>query len=603
MEQLATSGRSQIKIESISGGKLYLRSFGENCKGIIVQVGDEPARELGDCNQSLSVFNVNSSCTSGYQTVKITSGANVATQRVFCSEIGGQVGGIVCSDSNCDTGENCTSCPADCPCTYQCCDGVCCSVNTYCSGGSCVACTNTCNGICQGSGCTSDPDCTLAECCGNSVCGTGETCSNCPADCGTCPVYCLKLENSVEWSLSAGGGTYDSSVYSLDVDSDGTIEILTAGDAFYNSQQNGQLSVWNTTGGTINRENVTWWYTNGATYVWGVYSLDVDGDGTIEILTAGQARAGLALENYGQLRVWNFTDGTLNLESTNQWYLGSGGETVASSVYSIDVDGDSTIEILTAGHARAFPPESYSGQLRVWNRTGGTINLENTTEWYSSGYARAPSVYSLDVDSDSTIEIITAGYWNDGTRYNGQLMVWNRTGGKLNLENSTTWYLLGNTYAISVYSLDVDGDGTIEILTAGDAYNGTRQNGQLRIWNVTGGTINLENSTEWFISSDTYASSVYSVDVDGDGTVEIITAGYGTDGTRDNAQLRIWNRTGGTLNLENSTEWYTTGHTKVRSVYARDVDGDGTIEILTAGYQYDGAKNRGQVRVWNYTVC
>jgi flagellin-like protein len=87
IEKLAAAGQSQIKVESLGNGRIYLRSFGVPCQDLIVQVGNEPAQVLGDCNTSLSIFNITSSCESGQQTVKINSGNQIITQQISCLEL------------------------------------------------------------------------------------------------------------------------------------------------------------------------------------------------------------------------------------------------------------------------------------------------------------------------------------------------------------------------------------------------------------------------------------------------------------------------------------------------------------------------------------
>jgi hypothetical protein len=72
-------------------------------------------------------------------------------------------------------------------------------------------------------------------------------------------------------------------------------------------------------------------------------------------------------------------------------------------------------------------------------------------------------------------------------------------------------------------------------------------------------------------------------DVDGDGTREIITGGFTYDGEKVNGQLRIWNLTEQTIALEASYEWSSKYITEVKSITLNDVDKDGNTEIVTSG--------------------
>jgi len=57
------------------------------------------------------------------------------------------------------------------------------------------------------------------------------------------------------------------------------------------------------------------------------------------------------------------------------------------------------------------------------------------------------------------------------------------------------------------------------------------------------------------------------------------------------------------LDLEKSQEWKGLGNTVVYGTYAKDVDGDNTVEILTVGSTYDGIPTvtKAQLRIWNWS--
>ncbi len=76
----------------------------------------------------------------------------------------GEGGGGVCGNGTCDAGENCATCPNDCPDN---CGPVC--GDTFCNGSeTCSSCPSDCQE------CTAD--------CGNGVCDAGEA-QTCPQDC------------------------------------------------------------------------------------------------------------------------------------------------------------------------------------------------------------------------------------------------------------------------------------------------------------------------------------------------------------------------------------------------------------------------------------
>ena len=47
-----------------------------------------------------------------------------------------------------------------------------------------------------------------------------------------------------------------------------------------------------------------------------------------------------------------------------------------------------------------------------------------------------------DVNGDGKAEIVTAGYYNDGLRWNAQLIVWNAS--NMAVESVASWFWTGN---------------------------------------------------------------------------------------------------------------------------------------------------------------
>ncbi len=80
-----------------------------------------------------------------------------------------------------------------------------------------------------------------------------------------------------------------------------------------------------------------------------------------------------------------------------------------------------------------------------------------------------------------------------------------------------------------MYVENVDSDSSTEIITVGFVNNGVIDRGQLRIWNYTQPVLNLEKSFEWNDSASTrdgdISDNLKTADLNGDGVTEIIYGG------------------------------------------------------------------------------
>lgn len=101
-----------------------------------------------------------------------------------------------CGNETCESGENSSNCPQDCP-------GACCGNGRCETGETCSSCPQDCgrcpycgDGICQSneSCSTCSQDCGRCPYCGDGICQSWnpwyESCSSCPRDCGSCGPVC-----------------------------------------------------------------------------------------------------------------------------------------------------------------------------------------------------------------------------------------------------------------------------------------------------------------------------------------------------------------------------------------------------------------------------
>jgi len=393
------------------------------------------------------------------------------------------------------------------------------------------------------------------------------------------PEPTLKLIGSKGWYWV--NDTSVSSVAVGNVDGDASVEIVAGGDFYDGTRYVAQLDVWD--GATLTVEHVTTWYWFGDTHINSVAIGDVDGDGSVEIVTGGNYHDGT--RDVAQLAVWDGS--TLSVEGVTSWYWF--GDTHVNSVATGDVDGDGSVEIVTGGNY--FDGVRYIAQLVVWN--GQTLSPESVAAWYWTADTSVSSVAVGNVDGDASVEIVTGGDFYDGVRYVAQLAVWN--GATLSPERVTTWYWTADTHVDSLAIGDVDGDSWVEIVTGGSYFDGASDVAQLAVW--SGSTLSVEKVVVRPHDGDAYIYSVPVGDVDDDDSIEIVSGGNYYDGTRDCAELVTLR--GSDLAFKLGSVWYWSGDTHINSVAVGDVDGDGILEIVAGGDYHDGTRMVAQLTVWH----
>jgi hypothetical protein len=425
----------------------------------------------------------------------------------------------------------------------------------------------------------------------------------------------LILEAEQNWDTCGFGGTciYGGHNFAVaDVDGDGFEELITGGGS-YNYMSNGSrtpgwapFKIWTWDGQSVVLEKNESWTGN----LYCIRAGDADGDGKIEILTSG--RLVNSTGSYSSLRIWTWDGESLLLRAH---FEGS----AVGSVIALGVNSDGKPEIVTVG--LAFRDGQLATQLSIWQFNGNSLIFSGSI--IDDSLARVSSVCTCDLDSDGVTEIVTAGYAGSLKNSSGRLSVWQWDSQILSLLSTEEWRLAdgyalnsagntqGNTLVSTLKAADVDNDGVLEIVTSGFTYDGSRVEGQLRIWNWSCGILNLEKSYEWQNLDITEHTSMAISDVDGDGVKEIITSGYtvgygsfsanATDKSR--AELRVWSWDGTTLTQEHFKDWIVNESVAAWNVGAGDVDNDGVVEIMTVGCTQIGnlLDCDPDLRIWSFS--
>jgi len=134
---------------------------------------------------------------------------------------------------------------------------------------------------------------------------------------------------------------------------------------------------------------------------------------------------------------------------------------------------------------------------------------------------------------------------------------------------------------MSVYAVDFEGDGDIDVLSASAIDDKIA-------WYENDGNENFTSHT--IATSADRAAKVYAEDVDGDGDIDVLSASYDDDKI-------AWYENDGNENFTSHT--IVTDADGALSVHAVDVDGDGDIDVLSASwydhkiawYENDGSEN------------
>jgi hypothetical protein len=405
------------------------------------------------------------------------------------------------------------------------------------------------------------------------------------------------LEAEQNWDTYGVGGTcvYGThNIFVVDVDGDGVMEIVTGGFTYstVNGSRTGSqapLKVWSWDGQNVTlKASIKW---NGSIVC--LYAADLDGDNIAEIITAGSFR-NEAGNNTSSLRIWNMTNGELNLIAHFE------GASI-NSLFVSDADKDGAPEILSVGKLRNS--NLNTSQLCLWAFKDSTLTLDKSVALDAANVTSANSVYASDLDNDGNQEVIIGGYSDNLANSKGQLSIWQWNGQEFILKANQTWQLAGgtaktiaggtqgNTAVNNVKAGDLDGDGYKEIVTGGFAYDGEKVNAQVKICRWDGNTLTEKASQEWATDYLTEVKCLSLNDVDDDGKMDIVESGIvaaqgsfkNSEGIHDRGQLRVYSWDGTTLTLKQSKDWTFNDGACAWNVANGDVDKDGVVEMITVG--------------------
>ncbi len=277
-----------------------------------------------------------------------------------------------------------------------------------------------------------------------------------------------------------------SSVYAADIDNDGDIDVVGAAGLAHDI-------IWweNATGSGLgwieHLVDISFYGANS------VYVSDVDGDGDLDIL-------GAAI-NVDMISWWENLDG-----SGYSWteHVITSNFDGAHCVCAADIDGDGDMDVLGAARIAhdIFWWENLNGSGTSW--TAHPVNQQ---------FSGASYVFAADINDDGDMDILGAAIYDDDITW------WENQDG-----SGTSWikYKIDDNYegASSVYSVDMDDDGDLDVL----------------------GTASGENDVSWWENMNGSGTSwtCHEIDADFDGASSVFPADFNDDGVIDVLGSSFW---------------------------------------------------------------
>ncbi len=272
----------------------------------------------------------------------------------------------------------------------------------------------------------------------------------------------------------------------------------------------------------------------------GIFPSDIDGDGDKDVVATGSGD--------NEIAYWINMGG-----SPIEWAKKSIDDEFEypMDVFSCDIDNDGDMDVLGAAWAQS--------EIALWKNSGGTSN-KWTKQVIKSKYPGAHGVFACDIDEDGDMDVLGASA-NDN-----RIDLWINEGG-----TPITWteQTIGSNYggARSVYSIDIDTDGDMDVLGTALADN------EITVWYNEGG-----NPIAWTeqIISDSFSAAhhVYAADIDNDGDMDVLGAAY-------NNKVALWINEGGnpiTWNKQTIDNMFA----GAMRVIAADVNNDGNLDIIAS---------------------